>query len=174
MVRTVERGEIMRWPPRIGLRGVSVSYRAELVAEPWRFDLLARAAPARAGKSAKAAHRRSAARSPTNIVVSRRKSVFRVSRLDHRSRERRSDTAARASQDAIPGHVRPAGRVAADDDRRGLRVASRARRRVPAHSSTFSSADSSSCSFRAWADAQPITQNDRPERGPLPRPTSAR
>ena len=41
VVRTPERGEIMRWPPRIGLQRRLMTFRAELVAEPWRFDLLA-------------------------------------------------------------------------------------------------------------------------------------
>ena len=39
IVRTPERGEIMRWPPRIGLQRRPMTFRAELVAEPWRFDL---------------------------------------------------------------------------------------------------------------------------------------
>ena len=41
VVRTPERGEIMRWPPRLGLRGLSVTFRDEIAAEPWRFDLFA-------------------------------------------------------------------------------------------------------------------------------------
>ena len=40
VIRTVERGEIMRWPPRLGPPGRRMTFREELVAEPWRFDLL--------------------------------------------------------------------------------------------------------------------------------------
>ena len=72
VVRTVERGEMMRWPPRIGLERRPVSFRAELVAEPWRFDLLRRRCGASSARTP--ASRASATRDAraTNSSTSRR------------------------------------------------------------------------------------------------------
>ena len=46
VIRSIERGEVMRWPPRMGMRrsamtdvpGVPVMFVRKLEAEPWRFD----------------------------------------------------------------------------------------------------------------------------------------
>ena len=51
VIRTTERGEIMRWPPRLGLQGRAVSFFEALAAEPWRFDWLRRDAAPRARAS---------------------------------------------------------------------------------------------------------------------------
>ena len=111
-------------------QGRFMTFRAELAAEPWRFDLLAvlrrleRENPnkPRIGDSRKLAD---------EFVTIGQNPYFEFPDFEHRGREHRLDRP-RPSQGEVPRHVRPAGRSAADDDRGGLRLASRERRRVRA------------------------------------------
>ena len=58
VIRTTERGEIMRWPAAHRVAEAAVSLISDLKAEPWRFDFYSVSAPDRAQLHGPSADRR--------------------------------------------------------------------------------------------------------------------
>ena len=118
IIRTVERGEMMRWPPASGLERRSLMFRSELAAEPWRFDLLAvlrrleRENPAkpRIGE---------ARRLEDEFVEISQNPYLEFPDFEPRSCRARTERA-HAPHGPLLGHVRPARRPAPDHDGRSV------------------------------------------------------
>ena len=150
----------MRWPPRMGIAESAVTLIDEMKAEPWRFDFyhvlrqLERANPDRPRIGDSAARRE-------EYVDLGQDPYLEFPGLQSCRGRRPERPAARSSSSFSACWA--AGRVAACHDRRKSRLAVDARRRLSALSRPFNDRFLQ-LFFRAWSDARPIAQHDRPRR----------
>ena len=159
VVRTTERGEIMRWPPRLGPAGNAMSFLEQLTAEPWRFDWLATMRRLERANPGKPRIGDSAARGQEFVILSQNPylefpdSTVEAAGKDERGRVR--------VVSRFLGMFGPQGALpltTTDEAYGWLRARDDAFPRfVDIFQSRFLA-----LFFRAWSDARPIAQHDRP------------
>ena len=168
VMRSNERGEIGRFPPRWA-SGAAVKTPPDLFAEPWRFDLFATLRKLEREHPDKPRIGDNAG-SPTNSSRCPRSPFSNFP--PRRWRARSASRPAGSAHGALSRHVRPAGRLPLsttaeaydwlrDNDDAFTRFVDVFQRRLLSHF------------FRAWADALPIAQHDRPDEDRPPAPMSA-
>ncbi len=138
-----------------------MTFRAELVAEPWRFDLLSVLQATRARESAEAAHRRRAQRSPTNIVAIGENPYFEFpdSTIEAASID---PTGLVRLKTRFLGMFGPQGALPLTTTEEAYSWLRERDDAFPRFVDIFQRRFLE-LFFRAWADAHPVAQNDRPD-----------